>query len=459
MMITNKALARRTFLRGAGTLVGLPMLDAMMPAISFGKTVETPVRMAFVYVPIGAVMDAWNPSYTGELGEMTRILKPMEPFKKDMLILSNLTHNGGRALLDGGGDHARATGGWLSGTQPRKIAEDSSYGDRTGKVTAAIHAGITADQVVAQQIGGKTRFASLEVGMEDSQQAGNCDSGYSCSYTNNIAWKSDTQPLPPTLDPRSLFERLFGDDGDLTPQARERRNLYRRSILDYVTEDSKKLESHLGPSDRSKLDQYMTSVREVEQRIEAAEKDNRRVDPGMEKPGGMPADFAEHFKLQSDMITIAFQADLTRTVTFIVGREGSNRAYREIGVPEGHHNLTHHRNNPEMIEKVAQINCYHMRTFAAWVEKMKAVKEGDSTLLNNSMIVYGSAIADGNRHTHEDLPTMVLGSGGGFLKPGRRIVYRKETPVCNLYLTLMEGMGVHRETFGDATGHLPELTA
>jgi hypothetical protein len=454
MMITNKALARRTFLRGAGTLVGLPMLDAMMPAISFGKTVETPVRMAFVYVPIGAVMDAWNPSYTGELGEMTRILKPMEPFKKDMLLLSNLTHNGGRALLDGGGDHARATGGYLSGVQPRKNASDASFTN-----AAAIKAGITADQVIANQIGSKTRFASLEVGMEDSQQAGNCDSGYSCAYTNNLAWRSDSQPMPPILDPRALFERMFGDDGDLSPQARERRNLYRRSILDYVTEDSKKLESRLGPSDRAKLDQYMTSVREVEVRIEKNEKNNQHVDPGMEKPGGTPGDFAEHFKLQSDMITIAFQADLTRTVTFLVGREGSNRAYREIGVPEGHHNLTHHRNNPEMIERVAQINCYHMRTFAAWMEKMKAHQEGDGSLLDNCMIVYGSGISDGNRHTHEDLPTLILGGGGGYLKTGRRVIYRRETPICNLYLPMMEGMGVHQDTFGDATGHLPELTA
>jgi len=274
-----------------------------------------------------------------------------------------------------------------------------------------------------------------------------------------LAWRSDSQPMPPILDPRALFERMFGDDGDLSPQARERRNLYRRSILDYVTEDSKKLESRLGPSDRAKLDQYMTSVREVEVRIEKNEKNNQHVDPGMEKPGGTPGDFAEHFKLQSDMITIAFQADLTRTVTFLVGREGSNRAYREIGVPEGHHNLTHHRNNPEMIERVAQINCYHMRTFAAWMEKMKAHQEGDGSLLDNCMIVYGSGISDGNRHTHEDLPTLILGSGGGYLKTGRRVIYRRETPICNLYLTMMEGMGVHQDTFGDATGHLPELTA
>jgi hypothetical protein len=441
-----------------GVAMGLPLLDAMVPAL-YGKEIETPVRMAYVYVPIGAIMDHWNPSYTGQLRELPRILKPMEPFRENMLLLGNLTHNGGRALLDGGGDHARATGGYLSGVQPKKIAEDSSYGDRNGKSVAAIKAGITADQIVANQIGGKTRFASLEVGMEDAQQAGNCDSGYSCSYTNNLAWKSDSQPLPPTLDPRALFERLFGDDGDLSLQARDRRNLYRRSILDYVTEDSKKLETRLGPSDRSKLDQYLTSVREVELRIQQNEKHNQQVDPGMEKPGGTPGDFAEHFKLQSDMITIAFQADLTRTVTFLVGREGSNRPYREINVPEGHHNLTHHRNNPEMIEKVAQINCYHIRTFAAWMEKMQSHKEGDRTLLDNSMICYGSGISDGNKHTHEDLPTMILGSGGGFLKTGRRIVYRRETPICNLYLTMMEAMGVQRETFGDATGHLPELTA
>jgi hypothetical protein len=441
-----------------GVAMGLPLLDAMVPAL-YGKEIETPVRMAYVYVPIGAIMDHWNPSYTGQLRELPRILKPMEPFRENMLLLGNLTHNGGRALLDGGGDHARATGGYLSGVQPKKIAEDSSYGDRNGKSVAAIKAGITADQIVANQIGGKTRFASLEVGMEDAQQAGNCDSGYSCSYTNNLAWKSDSQPLPPTLDPRALFERLFGDDGDLSLQARDRRNLYRRSILDYVTEDSKKLETRLGPSDRSKLDQYLTSVREVELRIQQNEKHNQQVDPGMEKPGGTPGDFAEHFKLQSDMITIAFQADLTRTVTFLVGREGSNRPYREINVPEGHHNLTHHRNNPEMIEKVAQINCYHIRTFAAWMEKMQSHKEGDRTLLDNSMICYGSGISDGNKHTHEDLPTMILGSGGGFLKTGRRIVYRRETPICNLFLTMMEAMGVQRETFGDATGHLPELTA
>src|SRR5262245_52105114 len=333
MIVTRKALPRRTFLRGMGTALGLPFLNAMVPALSHAKSLETPVRTAFVYVPIGAIMEHWNPDYMGPLGDLPRILKPMEPYRKDMLLLGNLTHNGGRTLLDGPGDHARATGGFLAGVQCKKIAEDLSYGDRSVASAAAIKAGITADQVIANHIGGKTRFASIEIGMEDAQQAGNCDSGYSCSYTNNLAWKSDTQPMPPTLEPRALFERLFGDDGDLTPEARNRRALFRRSILDFVTEDSKKLAQTLGPSDRRKLDQYLTSVREVESRIQQNERDNRQIDPGMQKPGGTPADFAEHFKLHTDMITIAFQSDLTRTVTFLVGREGSNRPYREIGIP------------------------------------------------------------------------------------------------------------------------------
>jgi Protein of unknown function (DUF1552) len=444
MMVTGKALPRRTLLRGMGSVVGLPFLDAMVPAFSLAQARQAPVRMAFVYVPNGVIMDHWNPAYKGRLGELPRLLKPMEPFKDDILVLGNLTHNNGRALLDGGGDHARATGGYLTGMQPRKTTLD-------------IKTGISCDQVVAQQIGGQTRFPSLELGIEDAQQAGNCDSGYSCSYTNNLAWKNDHQPLPPILDPRALFERLFGDDADMTPEARERRNLYRRSILDSAGEDSKRLESRVGPSDRRKLDEYLTSVREVETRLQKNEKNSAQIDPHMEKPYGIPAEFSEHFKLMTDMMTIAFQADLTRVATFLAVREGSNRAYREIGISDGHHSLTHHRNDPLMIEKVAKINHYHVQQFAAWIEKMKSIQDGDATLLDNSMIVYGSGISDGNRHTHEDLPTVIAGRGGDFLKPGRRVVYRRETPICNLYLTMMDRMGVRREHFGDSTEHLEGL--
>jgi hypothetical protein len=290
--------------------------------------------------------------------------------------------------------------------------------------------------------------------MEDARQAGDCDSGYSCAYTNNLAWKSETQPLPPILDPRGMFERLFGNGVVLSPEARARQNKYRRSILDFVTDETKSLQTNLGPTDKRKLDEYLSSIREIERQIERAEKDNAQIDPGMDKPYGVPADFAEHFKLMTDMITVAFRADMTRVVTFLVTREGSSRAYREIGIPDGHHPLTHHRNDPVMMEKVAQINAYHVKQFAGWVEKLKSIREGDGTLLDNSMIVYGAGLSDGNRHSHEDLPTVILGRGGDAIKTGRRVIYRKEKPMSNLYLTMMDRMGVQVENFGDATGRL-----
>ena len=444
MTMTRQALSRRTMLRGMGAAIGLPFLDAMTPAFALAKDRKAPVRMAFLYVPNGVIMQHWNPGYTGRLDQMPRLLKPLEPFKDDLLLLSNLTHNNGRALLDGGGDHARAAGGYLTGMQPRKTTVD-------------IKTGISCDQVVAQQVGGQTRFASLELGMEDAQQAGNCDSGYSCAYTNNLAWTNDHQPLPPVLDPRALFERLFGDDADLTPAARTRRALDRRSILDFAMGDSKRLQSRVGPSDRRKLDEYLSSLRDVERRIQRTEAEKNPVAPGMDKPYGIPADFAEHFSLMTDMLTLAFQADLTRVATFLVMREGSSRAYREIGISDGHHPLSHHRGDAGMIEKVAQINHYHVQQFAAWLEKLKAVQEGDCSLLDNAMIVYGSGISDGDAHNHEDLPTLVAGRGGDFLKPGRRLVYRRETPICNLYLTMMDRMGVRHDHFGDSTERLEGL--
>jgi hypothetical protein len=445
MIITRKALDRRTFLRGVGTAVALPFLDSMVPALALANTAKKPpVRMAFVYVPNGMDMRNWNLDYEGKLGALPRILKPLEPYKDDILHFGNLTHNGGRALLDGAGDHGRCCASYLTGIQPRKTLVD-------------IKAGVSFDQIVANQIGSQTRFPSLELGLEDARQAGDCDSGYSCAYTNNLAWKSETQPLPPILDPRVLFERMFGNGVALSPEARARKSKYRRSILDFVTSDTAKLETELGPTDRRKLDEYLSSIRAVELQLEKAEKDNAQIDPHMDKPYGVPADFAEHFKLMSDMMTIAFQADLTRIITFLVTHEGSSRAYREIGIADGHHPLTHHRNDPVLMEKVAQINSYQLTQFAGWIEKMKATKEGDSSLLDNCMIVYGAALADGNRHSHEDLPTIMVGRGGSNFKSGRRIVSRKETPMCNLFLTMMDRMGVHVEHFGDSTGRLDGL--
>jgi hypothetical protein len=426
---------------GIGAAVSLPFLDAMIPALKAAP--KTPVRMAFVYVPNGIIMNEWNPVEEGKLGALPRVLKPFESLKDDILLLGNLTHNGGRALLDGAGDHGRCCGAYLTGVHPKKTLVD-------------IKAGVSCDQVVASQIGNETRFPSLEIGIEDARQAGDCDSGYSCAYTNNLAWKSETQPLPPMLNPRAFFERLFGDGMVMTPEARAQQARHRRSILDFVAADTKQLEAGLGPGDRRKLDEYLSSIREIEQRITRAEKETV-IDPHMEKPYGIPADFAEHFAVMADMLTIAFQADLTRVVTFLVTREGSNRTYRELGIPDGHHPLTHHRNDPENIEKVTQINTYHTQQFAAWIRKLKSIPEGEGSLLDNSMIVYGAGLSDGNRHSHEDLPTLIAGSGGGRFAMGRRIVARKETPMCNLFLTMMERMGVHMEDFGDSTGRLDGL--
>lgn len=445
MIISRKAVPRRLFLRGMGTAIALPFLDAMAPAMAATRTLgKPPVRMAFVYVPNGIIMNQWNPEYEGPLRELPRVLKPLEPFREDITLLGNLTHNLGRALLDGPGDHGRCCGTYLTGVHVRKTLVN-------------IKAGVSFDQIVANHIGAKTRFPSLEIGMEDARQAGDCDSGYSCAYTNNLAWKSDTQPLPPILNPRDLFERLFGDGAGLSPEARARQRKFRRSILDFVSDDTKKLEAGLGPTDRRKLDEYLSSIREIERQIDRTEKENEQIDPHMEKPYGIPADFAQHYKLMTDMTTVAFQADLTRIVTFLVTHEGTSRPYREIGIPDGHHPLTHHQGKPDRIEKVTQINTYHATQFAGWVEKLKSIQEGDASLLDNSMIVYGAGLSDGNRHLHEDLPTLVAGRGGKFIKPGRRIVYRKETPMCNLFLTMMDRMGVPVEHFGDSTGRLEGL--
>jgi len=424
-----------------GTAVALPFLDSMVPAFASPAQGKPPLRMAFVYVPNGIDMRNWNPANEGPLGELPRILKPMQSFKDDLLHLGNLTHNSGRALLDGAGDHGRCCGSYLTGIQVKKTTTD-------------IKASVSCDQLVANQIGKQTRFASLEIGLEDARQSGDCDSGYSCAYTNNLAWRSETQPLPPVLDPRQLFERLFGDGIALSPEARLRQSKYRRSILDFVIGDTQKIQTALGPTDRRKLDEYLSSIREVERQLEKAEKDNAQIDPHMEKPYGTPADFAEHFRLMTDMMTIALQADLTRVMTFLVTHEGTSRAYRELGISDGHHPLTHHRNQEDMMEKVAQINEYHIQQFAKWIGKLKEAKEGDGSLLDHTMIVYGAGLSDGNRHLHEDLPTVIVGKANGTIKPGRRVVYRRETPMCNLFLSMMDRMGVHMDHFGDATGHL-----
>jgi hypothetical protein len=363
-----------------------------------------------------------------------------------MLVLSGLAHKNGDALGDGPGDHARAAASYLTGVHPRKTAG------------ADIQNGVSVDQIAAAHLAGQTRFSSLELGCDDSRTVGNCDSGYSCAYTNSLAWRGPATPMPPETNPRLVFERLFGDiDTSVPPEVRARRLLHRRSILDLVTDRTARLMGDLGPTDRRKLDEYLSSVREIEMRIERAEKDPTGLTPGIDKPSGVPVLYADYVNLMCDLQIVAFQTDSTRVTTMMMGREGSMRTYPEIGIPDPHHPLTHHRGNAEWIEKVTTINAMHMSLFAGFVKKMKETADGDGTLLDHSIIVYGSGLSDGNRHTHYDLPVAVIGKGGG-LRPGRHIVYPTDTPMTNLYLTLLDRLGVHSEQLGDSTGRVEHVT-
>lgn len=449
MIVTRRRLPRRLFLKGMGAAIALPALDAMTPAFAAplrAGAKAAPLRLAFVYVPNGVTMADWTPKAAGADFEYSRILKPLEPFRKDTVVLSGLAHKNGNALGDGPGDHARAGASYLTGVHPKKTAG------------ADILNGISVDQVAAQHLAGQTRFSSLELGCDDSRTVGNCDSGYSCAYTNSLSWRGPTTPMPPETNPRLVFERLFGDiDTSLSPETRARRQLHRRSILDLVTARTSELMADLGPSDRRKIDEYLSSIREIEVRIQKSEQDMTGLTPGIDKPTGVPVEYVDYVNLMNDLQLVAFQTDSTRVVTMMMGREGSMRTYPEIGVPDPHHPLTHHRNNPEWIEKVTTVNAMHMELFAGFIKKMKATPDGDGTLLDHTMVVYGSGLSDGNRHTHNDLPVLIVG-GGGELRLNRHIVYPKDTPMTNLFLTLLDRMGVHPEQVGDSTGRVEHLT-
>jgi hypothetical protein len=448
MIHTGKALSRRTVLRGLGAAISLPFLDAMNPAFALRASARqaAPVRLAWFYLPNGIDMRHWTPGAEGPLGTLPSILAPLEPVKQDILVLSNLTTHWGRPLQAGAGDHGRALGSYMTGVEVYRTAG------------ADLKLGVSADQIAAKAVGHLTKLPSLEVGLEEARQAGNCDSGYSCAYAYNLAWKTETQPLPPISDPRGLFERLFGSDAVEAPVARARRLAMRQSILDGVMDSTRRLQSTLGGIDRRKLDEYLTSVREIEQQVDRAAKDGTTIDPGMDKPFGVPTEFPDYFRLMTDMMIVAFKADITRISTMIVGREGSVRAYPEIGVSDGHHPLTHHQGNVEMLAKVRQINELHARLFAEFLVKMRNTPDGDSNLLDNSLIVYGSGLSDGNVHTHDQLPTILAGRGGGFVSPGRHVIYQRETPVTNLFATMIERIGVRADHVGDSTGRLAGLS-
>jgi hypothetical protein len=435
-IITGKHLSRRTLLRGAGAAVALPFLDAMRPALGS----VTPVRrLAVVYVPNGIIMNQWTPAAEGTDFEFTRILKPLEPYRNDITIISGLA-NPAASKAQGGG-HAKASGSFLSGAPPKYTAG------------ADVHAGTTFDQVAAKHWASETRVPSLQLGCEDSRMIGNCDTGSSCAYTNTLSWKNPDTPIAVDVNPRSVFERLFGSvDPSLDAATRARRALYRRSMLDLTRDSAKKLELDLGAADRRKMDEYLTSVREVEQRMTAAEKDTRV--PPIEKPSGIPFQFSEYVKLMFDLQVIAFQSDLTRVSTMMIGREGSVRTYPEIEVPDPHHPLTHHRGHPDFIEKVTKINCFHAQLFAHFVGKLKETADADGSLLDHSAILYGGALSDGNTHSNVNLPLVVAGQTGPDRIGGRHMKVAEKTPASNLFVSLLQGAGINVETFGDCTGRV-----
>ncbi len=450
MIISKKSLPRRTFLRSLSTTLALPLLDAMEPALSAAKdtAANPPVRLGFVYVPNGIIMDRWTPTGEGAGFGFAPTMQPLEPFRDHMLVLSGLAQANGNALGDGPGDHARAGATWLTGVHPKKTEG------------ADIHAGVSADQIAARELGKTTQLGSLEIGLESPTLAGDCDSGYSCAYTNTISWRSPTTPNPMEISPRAVFERLFGDGDSTDPAARLASLDEQRSILDYVAGDVDRLESGLGASDRGKLSEYLDAIRDIERRIQKAEAQNATINlPIMERPTSIPEAFSDHARLMMDLMVIAYQTDMTRVISCMIAREGSNRSYRSIGVPDGHHSMTHHDGDPVKIEKVVKINHLHAQTFAYLVEKMQSTPDGDGTLLDHSVILYGSSLSDGNRHTHDELPLVLVGGGCGKIKGGRHLRFPKETPMNNLLLTLLFKAGLHPSPkLGDSNGFIEHLT-
>jgi hypothetical protein len=441
MIVTRKALPRRTFLRGMGASLALPLLDAMVPSMTaLAQTPAAPVRrLGFVYMPMGCDLSRWIPSGDGRLLELSPTLQSLAPVVDQLTVISNLELKNAYP-----GTHATSNAAFLSAATA-KWTESTDY-----------HLGTTVDQIAAKQIGHQTLLPSLELSMDLLQTVGQCDNGYACVYQNNLSWSSPTTPLPAEAHPRIVFERLFGEGGS----AADRRAALRRraSLLDWVREDITRLQQKLGPADRTRVDQYLDTIREVERRIQQAEAETAdRHLPDLDRPVGVPAAYADHARLMFDLQVLALQGDVTRVITFQLARETSNRTYTEIGVPDPHHPLTHHGNDPEKIARMAKINAFHVSLFAYLLEKLKSTPEGDGTLLDHALYLYGSGMGNPNVHDHVNLPILVAGGGAGRLKGGRHLKFADPTPLANLHLTLLERVGVRMDAFADSTGTIDEL--
>jgi hypothetical protein len=435
---------RRTVLKGFGATLALPFLESMMPQGVLAASVpKTPIRTAFIFVPNGINMQHWVPSGN----ELPYTLQPLQSLKNKFSIVSGLAQRNAFALGDGAGDHARSAAAWLTGCHPRKTSG------------ANIKAGVSFDQVLAKEFSNATRFSSLELGCERGGLAGDCDSGYSCAYSNSISWRAETTPVAKEVDPRLVFERLFASENqNESDTAKAQRLAENKSILDFIMEDAKILNKKLGHTDKMKLDEYMTGVREIERRLSFLEKQRGDFNSSsLINVQGIPADYQEHIKIMGDLMVLAFQTDTTRVSTFMFANEGSNRSYKMVGVTDGHHEMSHHQRTPEKLEALKKINNFHVTQLAYILNKMDSIKEGDRTLLDNSMVVYGAGICDGDRHNHDDLPLLLAGLGGGKIKSGRHLKFDSSTPMTNLFLSMADKMNIPVESIGDSTGKLIQL--
>jgi hypothetical protein len=443
MIITKKAIPRRTVLRGIGATVALPLLEGMVPAFTaLARTAAKPInRFGVMYVPNGMIMQSWTPVAGGAAFELTPTLSPLAPFRDQLLVLSNLAcvPTPGRP----GGAHAKASTRFLTDVSPPTSE-------------TWLDAGISIDQILAKELGKHTQLASLELAIESSETAGACDVGFACAYTNTISWHSANSPLPMQHNPRAVFERLFGESGSTDPNARLARIRQERSILDSVTQEAGQLQGLLGQSDRVKLVEYLEAIREMERRIQKIEERSDQELPRVDRPAGIPATYDDHAKLMCDLQVLAYQADLTRVVTFMLGREFSGMTYPQIGVPDAHHPITHHQQEAEKIAKVAKINACHVSYFAYLLDKLRSTPDGDGSLLDHVTMMYGAGIGECNAHDPRNIPLLLAGGGAGTLKGGIHIRYPKETPLANLHLTLLEKFGVHLDRIGDSTGKLDD---